>query len=31
MRDTLSYKVKLNESGIFNLDSSSGNGTHFAM
>ena len=30
-RDTLSKKAKLNESGILNLDSSSGEGTHWVM
>ena len=30
-RDTLPKKVKLNECGIFNLDSSSGDGTHWVM
>ena len=28
LRDTLPTKTKLNECGILNLDSSSGNGTH---
>ena len=28
LRDTLPKKVKLNECGILNLDSSSGDGTH---
>ena len=31
MRDTLPKKVKLNECGILNLDSSSGDGTHWVM
>ena len=30
-RDTLPKKVKLNECGILNLDSSSGDGTHLVM
>ena len=30
-RDTLPKKVKLNECGILNLDSSSGDGTHWVM
>ena len=31
MRDTLLTKTKLNECGILNLDSSSGDGTHWVM
>ena len=31
MRDTLPTKTKLNECGILNLDSSSGDGTHWMM
>ena len=31
MRDTLPKKVKLNECGILNLDSSSDGGTHWVM
>ena len=31
MRDTLFKKAKLNECGILNLDSSSGDGTHWVM
>ena len=31
MRYTLPKKAKLNECGIFNLDSSSGDGTHLVM
>ena len=31
MRDTLPTKTKLNECGIFNLDSFSGDGTHLVM
>ena len=31
MRDTLRTKTKLNECGILNLDSSSGDGTHWVM
>ena len=31
LRDTLPKKEKLNECGILNLDSSSGNGTHWVM
>ena len=31
MRDTLLKKLKLNECGILNLDSSSGDGTHWVM
>ena len=31
LRDTLPKKTKLNECGIFNLDSSSGDGTHWVM
>ena len=31
LRDTLPKKVKLNECGILNLDSSSGDGTHWVM
>ena len=31
MRDTLPTKTKLNECGILNLDSSSGDGTHWVM
>ena len=31
LRDTLPTKTKLNECGILNLDSSSGNGTHWVM
>ena len=31
LRDTLSKKLKLNECGILNLDSSSGDGTHWIM
>ena len=31
LRDTLPKKVKLNEFGILNLDSSSGDGTHWVM
>ena len=31
LRDTLSTKTKLNECGILNLDSSSGDGTHWVM
>ena len=31
LRDTLLTKSKLNECGIFNLDLSSGNGTHGVM
>ena len=30
-RDTLPTKTKLNECGILNLDSSSGDGTHWVM
>ena len=31
LRDTLPTKAKLNECGILNLDSSSGDGTHWVM
>ena len=31
LRDTLSTKTKLNECDILNLDSSSGDGTHWVM
>ena len=31
LRDTLPAKTKLNECGVFNLDSSSGDGTHWVM
>ena len=31
LSDTLPIKTKLNECGILNLDSSSGNGTHWVM
>ena len=31
MRDTLPKKAKLNDCGILNLDSSSGDGTHLIM
>ena len=31
LRDTLPTKTKLNECGTLNLDSSSGDGTHFVM
>ena len=31
LRDTLPTKSKLNECGILNLDSSSGDGTHWVM
>ena len=31
LRDTLPTKIKLNECGILNLDSSSGDGTHWVM
>ena len=31
MRDTLPTKTKLNECGIINLDSSSGDGSHWVM
>ena len=31
LRDTLPKKAKLNECGILNLDSSSGDGTHWIM
>ena len=31
LRDTLPRKTKLNECGILNLDSSSGDGTHWVM
>ena len=31
LRDTLPTKTKLNECGILNLDSSSGDGTHWVM
>ena len=31
MRDTLPTKAKIKESGILNLDSSSGDGTHWVM
>ena len=31
LRDTLPKKPKLNECGILNVDSSSGDGTHFVM
>ena len=31
LRDTLPKKLKLNECGILNLDSSSGDGTHWVM
>ena len=31
LRDTLPKKVKLNECGILNLDSSSDDGTHWVM
>ena len=31
LRDTLHTKTKLNECGILNLDSSSGDGTHWVM
>ena len=31
LRDTLPKKAKLNECGILNLDSSSGDGTHSVM
>ena len=31
LRDTLLKKAKLNECGIFNLGSSSGDGTHWVM
>ena len=31
MRDTLPKKAKINECGIFNLDSSSDDGTHWVM
>ena len=31
LRDTLPRKAKLNECGILNLDSSTGNGTHWVM
>ena len=31
LRDTLPTKTKLNECGILNLHSSSGDGTHWAM
>ena len=31
LRDTLPTKRKLNECGILNLDSSSGDGTHWVM
>ena len=31
LRDTLPKKTKLNECGILNLDSSSGDGTHWVM
>ena len=31
LRDTLPTKTKLNECGIINLDSSSGDGTHWVM
>ena len=31
LRDTLLTKIKLNEYGILDLDSSSGDGTHFVM
>ena len=31
LRDTLPTKIKLNECGILNLDSSSGNGIHWVM
>ena len=31
MRDSLPTKTKINESGILNLDSSSGDGTHWIM
>ena len=31
LRDTLPKKAKLNECGILNLDSSSGEGTHWVM
>ena len=31
LRDTLSTKTKLNECGILNLDSSSGDSTHWVM
>ena len=31
LTDTLPTKIKLNECGILNLDSSSGDGTHWVM
>ena len=31
LRDTLPEKAKFNECGILNLDSSSGEGTHWVM
>ena len=31
LRDTLPAKTKLNECGILNLESSSGDGTHWVM
>ena len=31
LRDTLPIKTKLNECGVLNLDSSSGDGTHWVM
>ena len=31
LRDTLPKKLKLNECGVLNLDSSSGDGTHWVM
>ena len=31
LRDTLSRKTKLNEYGVLNLDSSSGDGTHWVV
>ena len=31
LRDTLPKKAKLNECGILNLDSSSGDGTHWVV
>ena len=31
LRDTLSKKAKLNECGILNFDSSSGDGTHWVI
>ena len=31
LRDTLPKKEKINECGILNLDSSSGNGTHWVI